>query len=197
MIKQQKNQYCWLIYYLKVSKLSDKTAIHNQYGFTLLELLIVVIILGILAAMFVPGLLAQIGKARETEAKNAIATVLRAEQAYHFEKGEFVDSGSMTINQVFQRLGVSITSNYYSFSSYKNGSGSLFVISANYKGAWDDPSGGVNNGIRRYKGGIAFDQGNYYTGICQANKIGLDYFEPSFNTGPQKLYCDGDATKIQ
>ncbi|MGL4884096.1 MAG: type IV pilin protein, partial [Waterburya sp.] len=47
--------------------LSKKLQSLNQ-GFTLIELLVVTIMVGVLAAISLPNLLAQIGKARETEA---------------------------------------------------------------------------------------------------------------------------------
>jgi type IV pilus assembly protein PilA len=61
-------------------------------GFTLIELLVVVILIGILSAISLPNLMAQAGKARETEAKTSLSTLGRAQQAYFFQKGMFADS---------------------------------------------------------------------------------------------------------
>jgi type IV pilus assembly protein PilA len=61
-------------------------------GFTLIELLVVIIIIGILAAVSFPSLLAQVGKARETEATNNLGTIARSQSAYHIEHQTFADS---------------------------------------------------------------------------------------------------------
>ncbi len=61
----------------------------NERGFTLLELLIVVIIVGILAAVAIPQFTNATDKAREAEARAIIDSVLTAETAYYQERGTF------------------------------------------------------------------------------------------------------------
>ena len=62
---------------------------NGNKGFTLIELLVVVIIIGVLAAIALPNLLGQVAKGRQAEARTALGTVNRAQQAYRLENTAF------------------------------------------------------------------------------------------------------------
>ncbi len=77
-------------------------------GFTLIELLVVIIIIGILSAIALPSFLNQATKARQSEAKNYIGSMNRAQQAYYLE-----NNNAFTTSVVVLALGIKTqTENY-------------------------------------------------------------------------------------
>lgn len=72
-------------------------------GFTLIELLVVIIIIGILSAIALPSFLNQANKARESEAKQYVGSMNRAQQATYLERSIFSTD--------FGTLGLGIASN--------------------------------------------------------------------------------------
>jgi len=59
---------------------------NGEKGFTLIELLVVIIIIGILAAIALPSFLNQAAKARQSEAKTYVGSMVKAQEAYYLEK---------------------------------------------------------------------------------------------------------------
>jgi type IV pilus assembly protein PilA len=72
-------------------------------GFTLVELVIVFMVIGILSAIALPSFLNQSAKAKQTEAKSYVGAVNRAQQSYRMENNEF--AGSLTDLQIGVPLG--------------------------------------------------------------------------------------------
>ncbi len=72
----------------------------NNAGFTLLELLIVVIIIGILATVAIPQFTNATKRAKESEARAVIDSILTAEVAYYAEKGVFSQAMSDLIASI-------------------------------------------------------------------------------------------------
>jgi type IV pilus assembly protein PilA len=76
-------------------------------GFTLIELLVVTVIMGTLATIAIPNIITQVGKARESEAKNNLSAIGLAQQAYFFEKATFAND--------LDKLEVALQEGYYSY----------------------------------------------------------------------------------
>lgn len=64
----------------------------GKLGFTLLELLIVVIIVGILAAIALPGFGKMVRRSRATEGQAVVGSILTAEFLYYQEQRKFTNS---------------------------------------------------------------------------------------------------------
>jgi general secretion pathway protein G len=62
---------------------------HRQHGFTLIEVMIVIVILGILAALIVPKVMGRPDEARVVAAKQDIATIMQALKLYKLDNRRY------------------------------------------------------------------------------------------------------------
>jgi type IV pilus assembly protein PilA len=62
---------------------------NSSQGFTLVELLVVIVIIGILTAIALPSFLNQTAKAKQVEAKTNISAVNKAQQLWRVEQASF------------------------------------------------------------------------------------------------------------
>ncbi len=66
---------------------------HNRKGFTLIELMIVVVIIGILAAMAIPRFMKATARAKQSEAKELLKQIYTMEHTYRQANNTYGDNG--------------------------------------------------------------------------------------------------------
>lgn len=125
---------------LQVFLLRNKSS--STQGYTLIELLVVIIIVGILSAIAIPSFLNQTGKARQTEGKLNVSSILKAQQSYFLENNEFVTS-----IEELGRLGLGIkpqTANYnYLLNETESGQGVVAIANPVNNAPYKAYAGGV------------------------------------------------------
>jgi len=92
----------------------------NSKGFTLIELMIVVVIIGILAALAIPRFMRSTTKSKQSEAKQLLKQVYTMQRAYRQEFNAYCLNGvtaDATAPNAFAQIGVDImASARYSFA---------------------------------------------------------------------------------
>lgn len=99
------------------------STMRNQRGFTLIELMIVVAIIGILAAIAIPNFLRYQAQARQSEARSNLGGVFVAETSFFGENSRY-----SSFNEIgFALAGSSNRYNYYSYGTTQGSGGVISV----------------------------------------------------------------------
>jgi type IV pilus assembly protein PilA len=150
----------------------------SQTGFTLLELVVVVFILGILSAIMLPNMIAQVGKAREAEAKEFLSSIGFAQQGYFWEHGQFASD--------YYEMGLTFDSKYYDISPPETPPNAYRTKSQAIA------KGGGQNYARNYALGVYFVNNSYRINLCQSTNPQTITQAPDTVegdcTGGQKIY---------
>ena len=94
-----------------------KSSMKNQRGFTLIEIMVVVVILGILAAIVVPRLLNEPEKARRTSAATQIRSLEEALGMFKLENG-FYPSTEQGLQALVEKPSVGRIPTHYKDGGY-------------------------------------------------------------------------------
>ena len=104
---------------------------HNKKGFTLIELLIVVVIIGILAAIAIPSFLSQKDKANDASAKSYTRNMQTAEETYFTDNNAYAPNVAalVTIEPALSNYPTGIAADVTATTT-----GQDFVVTAKSKG---------------------------------------------------------------
>ena len=89
-------------------------SVPSPKGFTLVELMVVIVIVAVLAAIAIPGYTSQIRKSRRTEARNALLDAAAREERFYATNNYYTVTG--TDLGYGAALPVNVGNNYYRLS---------------------------------------------------------------------------------
>jgi type IV pilus assembly protein PilA len=138
----------------------------NDQGFTLVELLVVIIIIGILAAIALPNFLNQSAKAKQTEAKQNVALFNKTQTSYRSENSTF--AGTFDVLALGTLSGTNNTASTvnYNYRIDSGGEAASSIIANTKDAALRDYSGAVVKFINSQSQSII---GSI---ICEADLVG-------------------------
>ena len=130
----------------------------NRKGFTLIELMVVIFIVGILAAVAIPIMRGRIDAAKWSEGKSAAGSIRTAARAYCAERGPTFDySGGVTLEQLGFAAG-DLDGKYFSEESY-----SVALTGYNVYTVTVDATASTTGEAPEVPGSVTLDQDGTFT----------------------------------
>ena len=141
---------------LRLIQRSKKQAAISPNAFTLVELMVVVTIVGILSAVALPNFLSQADKAKATEAKTQITSILKQAHAKYLEDGANPET---TITNMTTNYGAPAddTTLFNYATTAPTWSDPVYTVMATANGT--DGGLGTGNNAKRIRGCVNFDTG--------------------------------------
>jgi len=158
----------------------------QDQGFTLIELLVVIIIIGILSAIALPAFLSQANKAKQSEAKQYVASINKGQQAYYAENPAFATELSIL------GLGIKSQTTNYTYTIDAAGTGLASALASPATSAVGTLKG-YAGGVGVVTAGAAGDAKTTQSILCETTGFG-NPTAPS-NSGSE-VTCAGNMTIV-
>ena len=121
--------------------MAERRKRRRSWGFTLFEVLLVLVVLGVLAGIAVPMYQGTVEEARSAEAKANLQTIYMAQKVFNIDHGEYYPAGggakqttnASDLKDINDNLKVDLSPNYYNLvidSTGKSGKAENYTATA-------------------------------------------------------------------